>query len=156
MVAEIPQTIEGGEISRRLRDEDLAAVADGRNASGAVDVDPDVTLFGYERLARVQAHADADRPRLERSLPVDSRGKRIRGLREGDEERVSLRVDLDATVPAEALTQRLSMLAKHIRVCITELAQQPRRPLDVREEEGDGPGGQLGHTVMMRRLAPKV
>jgi len=34
--------------------------------------------------------------------------------------------------------------------------EQPRRPLDIREEEGDGAGGQLGHTVMMRRLAPKV
>jgi hypothetical protein len=102
------------------------------------------------------AHADADRSRLERGLSVDSRGKRIRSLREGDEERISLRVHLDAAVPAEALTQRLSMLAERVRVGVAELVQQPRRPLDVREQERDGPGGQLAHTGMMRRLEPKV
>jgi hypothetical protein len=59
-------------------------------------------------------------------------------------------------VPAEAFAQRPSMLAEHVRVGIPELVQQPRRPLDVCEEEGHGPGGQPGHTGMMRRLEAKV
>jgi hypothetical protein len=144
------------EVARRLRDEDLPAVADRSDASCAMDVDADVALLGEERLARVQAHPDADRSGLERNLSVDSRGKCIRGPREGDEERVSLRVDLDATVPAKTFTQRLSMVAKHIRVRIAELVQQPSRSLDVREEEGDCPGWKLAHTGMMRRLRRNV
>jgi hypothetical protein len=48
------------------------------------------------------------------------------------------------------------MLAEYFRVGIPELVQQLSRPLDVGEEKGDGPGGQLGHTEMMRRLDPKV
>jgi hypothetical protein len=34
--------------------------------------------------------------------------------------------------------------------------QQPSRPLDVRKEKGDSPGGKLSHTGMMRPLEPKV
>lgn len=48
------------------------------------------------------------------------------------------------------------MLGEDPRVGVAELVQQPRRPLDVREEKGDCAGWQLGHTVMMRRLEPKV
>jgi hypothetical protein len=104
----------------------------------------------------VQAHPDADRTRLERSLPVDRCGKRIRGLRERDEECISLRVHLDAAVPIEAFPQNPSMLAERIRVGIPELVQQPSRSLDVREEEGDCPGWKLAHTGMMPRLRRNV
>jgi hypothetical protein len=121
-----------------------------------MDVDADVALLGDERLARVEAHAHADEAGLERNLAVDSRSERVRGLRESNEERVSLRVHLDAAVPAEAFTQRGPMLAECSGVGVAELVQQPRRRLDVREEEGDGPGGQPGHTGMMRRLEAKV
>jgi hypothetical protein len=139
-----------------LRDKDLSAVANRRNASRAVDVDADVSLVGDERLARVEPNAHADRAGLERSLPVGSRSKCIRGPREGDEERISLRIDLDAAMPAEAFAQRLPMLAERIGVGIAELVQKPSRALDVGEEKGDCAGGQLGHTVMMRRLEAKV
>src|SRR5439155_17779197 len=104
---------------------DLAAVAESGNAGCAMDVDADVTLIREERLARVHTHAHADRAGFERSLPVDGRGKRIRGLREGDEERVSLRVHLDSSVPDKAFAHRLSMLAEHVCVRIAELVQQP-------------------------------
>jgi hypothetical protein len=59
-------------------------------------------------------------------------------------------------VPTEAFTQCGSVLAERIGVGVAELTQQPRRPFDVREEEGHGPGGQPGHTGMMRRLEAKV
>ena len=48
------------------------------------------------------------------------------------------------------------MLVQNFGVRIAELVQQVRRPLDVREEKGDCAGGELGHTVMMRRLEAKV
>jgi hypothetical protein len=37
-------------------------VPDRGDARRAVDVEPDVALLGHERLARVQAHADPNRP----------------------------------------------------------------------------------------------
>ena len=48
------------------------------------------------------------------------------------------------------------MVRKYVGITVAKLLQEPRRPLDVREEEGDGAGGQLGHTGMMRRLGPEV
>ena len=82
--------------SRRLGEDDLASVRGGRDAGGAVDVHPDVSLVGDDRLAGVEAHADADRAGLERSARVAGRGHGVRRPREGDEERVALGVDLDA------------------------------------------------------------
>jgi len=93
---------------------------------GTVDVDPDVTPVRDDRLPCVHAHSHADRARLERGPPIGSRGERVRGFGEGDEERVPLRVHLHATVPAEAFAQRLAVLTEHVRVGIAKLVQQPR------------------------------
>ncbi len=49
------------ELSRRLRDEHLAAVPRCGNAGAAVDVHADVALVGSQRLAGVDAHAHPDR-----------------------------------------------------------------------------------------------
>jgi hypothetical protein len=37
------------------------------------------------------------------------------------------------------------LLIEHLRVPLAELLQQPRRPLDVREEKGDRPARKLDH-----------
>ena len=83
----------------------------GGDARRAVDVDPDVALLGHDRLARVEPHAHADRPAAERRLPVGGGRDRVGGARERDEERVALRVHLDAAVPREASrnTRRCSL-----------------------------------------------
>ena len=47
--------------------DDLAAVGEGSDASSAVHVDPHVPLARHPRRAGVQAHADRDRPRHQRS-----------------------------------------------------------------------------------------
>ena len=122
----------------------------------AVHVDTNVPTVSEERFARVHADPHTDRARGQYITSGSRGGKRVRGSCEGDEERVPLRVHLDATVLLEAFTQRPSMLAERVRVRISELMEQPGRPLDVGEEKGDSAGGQLGHTGMMRRLEPKV
>jgi hypothetical protein len=53
-----------------------------------------------------------------------------------------LRIDLDATVRAERLTQYPPVLQQSLGVCLgTEFKQQLGRALDVGEKKGDGPDG---------------
>jgi len=82
--------------------------------------------------------------------------ERIRRARKREEEGVSLRIHLDAAVTGECLAQRLPMLPQHIGVLLAQLAQQPGRPLDVREQEGDRAGGEVAHGSMMRPPAEDV
>jgi hypothetical protein len=45
------------------------------------------------------------------------------------------------------------VLGEHIGITFTELLQQPRRPLDVREEERHRPGRELGlHPPILPRI----
>ena len=72
----------------------------GRDPRGAVDVDADVALVGHERLAGVEPHPHADRPvRRAPPCPRAAAASASAARGEGDEERVALRVDLDAAVP---------------------------------------------------------
>ena len=63
---------------------------------------------------------------------------------EGEEEGVSLRVHLDAVVRGARLSDDSPVLGEcfRVRLC-AELVQQPRRSLNVREEEGDGAGREI-------------
>jgi uncharacterized protein (AIM24 family) len=86
------------------------------------------------------------------SSPLTRGGGRDRvvGAGEGDEERVSLRVDL-APEP-ERFAQPGAMVLEHGAVVLcTEFREQPRGFLDVREEEGDGAARQLVHALNSRR-----
>jgi len=67
-----------------------------------------------------------------------SRAQRPGRSREGHEERVALRVDLDATIVGKRLPKDATMLGERLRVMLAaELPQEPSRALDVRKEEGD-------------------
>ncbi len=101
MVAEAAQAVRADQLARRLRGEHLAAVPHRRDSRRAVDVDPDVALVGDYRFPGVDPHPDANRSVAERVLSCPRRRERIGGTREGDEERIALRVDLDAAVPLE-------------------------------------------------------
>ena len=47
------------------------------------------------------------------------------------------------------------MLSEDIGVLVAELVEQPRRPLDIGEEERHRPGRELGsHLAILSRLAP--
>ena len=61
MLAEVREPVEPDERRGRGRDEHLPAVADRRDAGGAVHVVSDVALVRHERRPRVQADAHMDR-----------------------------------------------------------------------------------------------
>jgi hypothetical protein len=73
--------------------------------------------------------------------------------REGNEEGVTLGVDLDAAVTDEGLAKDPSVFFQSLRVRVrTEVVQELRRTLDVGEQEGDSPGREIAaHMRMMRQ-----
>ena len=131
----------------RGRDHDLAAVSTGTDTRGAVHVDPDVVAIGDERLSCVDADANVDEAFLERVLDLgcarDSRTRRG----EGAEERVALRVDLDAGVLAERVANDVAVASELVGVPLcAELLEQPGRSLHVGEQERHRAGRQrVGH-----------
>ena len=116
-------------------------MARGCDTRREVHVVSHVALVGDERGARVQADAQADRPWCERGRDRLGRRRRSRSGWEREEEGVSLRVYLDAALGAHSLADDPAMLGERVRVCLcAELAQEPRRSLNVGEEEGDSAG----------------
>ena len=143
--AEVAEPFPVEERSRRRREDDLAAVCKRGDACSAVDVDPDVSLGRHGRRARVEAHANPERAEVERRLSVDRCGRRARCGGKGDEEGVALRVDLDPAVRGERGAESAPVLRQRLGVRLgPERVQQPRRALDVREEEGDRAARELG------------
>ena len=144
------------ERARRLGEEHLPSMADGGDARALVHVDPDVSLLRQPRLTRVQPHAHPDRAVRERALAVRGGGDRIRRAAEGDEERVTLRVHLDALVVGKRRAESPPMLVQCLPVVVAELVQQPRRALDVREQQRHHAGREIARhrTRSWRDTAP--
>jgi hypothetical protein len=65
------------------------------------------------------------------ALRVDGGGNRLLRSPEGDEERVSLGVDLVATRILEGAPEQALVVGHRVRVAVTEAPQELRRPLDV-------------------------
>ena len=126
MPTKVANRLPSDEVVSRLRQKHLAAVPGGGDPSRTMDVQPDVALPGHDRLPRVKPHADVDRPVAERRLRVGGGRDRVGGPRKRDEERVPLRVHLDATMPLERLPYHTTMLAQELGVAITVLVQQTR------------------------------
>ena len=83
-------------------------------------------------------------PEASASVKRGRRRERARRRREGEEEGVALRIDLDAALGGACLTDHSAVLGERLCVALgAELVQQPRRALDVREEEGDGAGREV-------------
>ncbi len=61
------------------------------------------------------------------------------------EERVPLRVELVPAVLRERQADEPLVLGEYLRVAATELPDQPRRPLDVREEERHRAAREIRH-----------
>jgi len=138
-------------VTRRLRDEDLAASAKRADARRPVDRQADVAVLRDRGLTRVDADSDAEllavRPfvRHECALGSDGSQDRIPGPRERDEERVALGIDLLAAVRRKRIAKELLMLGEDSAVAVAEALQQLRRSLDVGEEERRRSGHLLGH-----------
>ena len=143
MQAEVAD-VGAGEVGRRLREQHLPAVAGGRDPRRPMHVEPHVSLVGPERLTRVQPHPHPHRATRKRDLRLRGGRHCIGRTRESDEEGVALRVDLDPLVPLPSVAQSTAVLGKHLRIPVAQLLEQPRRPLDVGEEERHRPGRKLG------------
>src|SRR5581483_7234180 len=75
VLAEIAEAVRRNEVVGRLREQHLAAVTGRGDASGSMDVDPDVALVRRGRLAGVETHPDLHRPRRERRLRLGCGGQ---------------------------------------------------------------------------------
>ena len=139
----------------RRRQHDLAAVARSGNASGTVELAPGVALAGQLQLARVQPHPHRYGARRERRLTICCGRERLDRIGERVQECVPLRVDLDAPVLGNSATQEQAVLGQRLNIAfLPELLDQPRRALDVSEEQCHGAGRKI-HTHRSRSSAAK-
>ena len=141
------------ETAGRLGEDDLPAVGGGGDPRRAVDVDADIALVGHDRLARVDPHADADRAVLE-GVPrfgggLDSFG----GARETRRRRHPPACRPRRPSAARTRPQDPPVLGEEVGIGRPVLLEEPRRALDVGEEEGDGATRELAHGSILE-LAP--
>jgi hypothetical protein len=138
-------------VLRRERDgdglggDDLTAVARIGDPERAVHVDADVAVVVEHRRRGVEPDADPHRLRpgvaAESPLRLDGGGGRLVRGGEGGEELVAARVDLVAAGARDGLSQQAADVGEDGGPVGAELPRQARGALDVREEEGDCPGG---------------
>jgi hypothetical protein len=146
VLPELAERVVFDETSRRLGEDDLAPVCGRGDAGSAVDVHADVALVGDDRLAGVDADAHANRAGFQGAARVGGGRDCVGGTREGNEEGIALRVDLDSALGSAGLSDQPPMLGECLRVRLcAQLVEQPGRALDVREEERDSAGGKRGH-----------
>jgi hypothetical protein len=116
-----------------------------------MDADAVVALVRDDGLAGVHADPDSHLPvlrplvRAQRPLRLGGGERGVPSAREDVEERVALRVDLLAALSAEGCPHEPTVLGADTGPALAERACEPRRPLDVREEEGDRSTPQVGH-----------
>ena len=112
------------EVRGRAREQHLPAMTRIADAGGLVNGEAHVAVRADAGLAGVQSHADAHlhlvRPLMlgERDLRGGAGLDRRAGAAEDDEERVALRVDLDAAALGEGRAQELVMRREHVAVAV--------------------------------------
>ena len=111
-----------------------------------MQVDSDVAAVDQKRRAGVHSDPHLNGAAAKSLMRLFRSGERAVRRRECDEERVSLRVNLDAAVSRERIPQSSPALNERLAVQLgAELLQQPRRAFDVCEQEGDSARGQGAH-----------
>ena len=151
----------GQGVARLLRQRDLAAVGGRRHARGVVDVDADVVgaRVGQPALARVDTDAHA------RPLSILVVAKSCQRTREGDggcdgvgrvaecgEHAVALVLDDRATDGGHGRLDQAVVLAEEGRPGVrAERVGEPRRGLDVGEEERHRGAGRQAHRSTLHR-----
>ena len=136
----------------------LTAVAGSGDARRPVNADADVPLLADPRLTGVQTHPNPDRrpvgPALggQVTLSIDGRRHCVCGGRKGNEERVTLRVHHLPPVGGDRSPHDPIVDLENLRVpVVTQRLEQRGRPLDVREQEGDGPAWEFGQAPATSR-----
>ena len=131
-----------------------AAVPARGDPRGPVQLAPGVALAGQPQLAGVQAHPHLDRPRRERLLPRAAAATRLDGS--ANTYRNASPCVSTSTPPwrGERAPQETAVLRQRADVAVlAELLDQPRRALDVGEEQGDGPGREPRPVIPSNRRA---
>jgi hypothetical protein len=142
------------QLPRCAREQHLTAVRDRSDARRSMHPEPDVPLVSDGGLSRVQAHAHTHLLALgpvvlcQSALSHYGSAESRVCAREGEEERVTLRVDLAPFARVYRFPQNAPMVGEDVAIPLPELLQQPGRSLDVREQEGDGPTWELGHLTI--------
>src|SRR5205085_10793469 len=116
MLAEIIKPVCARELTRPLRDQNLATMARGGDPRRPVNVEADITLLGEKRLAGMEAHPDLDRTAVQGRLTLRRRGERIMRSREDDEEGVSFSAELDPVVACERVSQKATVLCQRFGI----------------------------------------
>ena len=100
----------------------------------------------------MDAHSDAQRAgcfpwlRAQRALGLDGgRHCVVRGCK-CRVKPVARRLHDVSAVPLDSVTDQLVVASQRALHCLRLVLPEPRRALEVREQEGDGPGRQRGHT----------
>jgi hypothetical protein len=131
------------EVPGRLRQQHLTAVTGRHHPRRSVNVKADVVTLDETRFTGVQPHPHphgaARRPTLagERPLTVGGGADGVARRRERNEQRVSLRSDLATAVCHESRPKQLTMGLQQRRIGVARPPQEPGRPLNVCEQEGD-------------------
>ena len=146
--------------SRAVAEQRLPAAARGGDARGAVHVQADVVVAAKRSDTGVHpdAHPNVGAPwpgaagqcdvRLDRSSQCRRCG------REDHEERVTFGANHRALVSREGVAKQQVVLLQQRPEVLPELLEQACAALDVAEQEGDRPGGQVArvaHTASIRR-----
>jgi hypothetical protein len=149
------------ESSRLGREQDLRAVAGGRNTRGLMNGDRHV-LSVRRRCGDASVQADPHSNAtvwgpgkgLQRSLGIDARGKSICRVTKGYKKAIALATELDSTVIRYSFPQDAAMLLQHTREPVAQSPKQLGRPFNIGEDKGDIPGWQpIGHRRLPTLLA---
>jgi hypothetical protein len=156
MLAEIAQAHSFWQIPRynavsNIGHKDLTAVSSRSDAGGSVDIHTNIpSLPGY-RLARVEPDAHLRRspigPRLRLHGPLRRYGGKqgISRPRKGREHGIPLSVHHLTLAFLDGGTEQAVVSCESFGITLTQALEQPRRALDIGEEEGDRPGRQGSH-----------
>lgn len=132
------------ELARRRGHQQLPAVSGGGHARGAVHLEPNTSCLVALDIADMQAHPYlqlADRRRPPMSPQAAERGDRGSGasarLVESGEESVALGPLDVAALSGDRAADDTVMLCQNVWPCPLKLGRQPRRALDVSEQQRD-------------------
>ena len=115
-----------------------------RDPRRPVQIDSDVAAVDQKRRAGVHSDPHLNGAAAQSLMRLFRSGERAMRRRERDEERISLRVNLDAAVSPERISQSPAVLSERLAVPFgAELVQESGRAFDVCEQERDSAGREV-------------
>src|SRR5262249_17059881 len=136
-----------------LRKQNLPTVASRHHTGSTVNINTDVSAVNVARLARMETHPDANfvslRPAMlgKRTLTLGCCRDRIVGRRQRDEEGVAVAVNLVPAMTQKCIAKQPAMIIKQNVIRDSGTLEQPRRTLNIREEESDSPRRGSSHAL---------